>query len=349
MTQDGPDDHHPLSTHLDNEGQARMVDVGDKAITARRAIATAGVRMSASTARALADNATPKGDVLATARIAAIQAAKRTPELIPLCHAIALTKVRVEFELGPDGVAIRVVAEARDRTGVEMEALTAATVAALTIYDMLKGVDRAMVIERVQLEEKEGGRSGHWTRDAHDQHHGHAHARAHHHEHGHGHGHGHETQSQTALPVDPAAFVLTRERIDSVAVRARVEHPSVGAVCLFQGIVRDHNAGRAVTLLEYEAYDSMVVREMTRIAEELQRAFPGTRLAATHRVGALSIGEDAIVCAASAAHRGAAFEAGKRLIDEIKARVPIWKREHGPDGPYWVGWEDARCVGEPSE
>ena len=332
MTQDRPDDHHPLSTHLDNEGQARMVDVGDKAITARRAVATAAVRMSASTAEALADNDTPKGDVLATARIAAIQAAKRTPELIPLCHAIALTKVRVEFELNPEGVAIRALAEARDRTGVEMEALTAATEAALTIYDMLKGVDRAMSIERVQLEEKEGGRSGHWTRDAHEHHHGHAHT--------------HAKEPQQIYPVDPAAFVLTRDRIDSAAVRARVEHPSVGAVCLFQGIVRDHNAGRAVTLLEYEAYDSMVVKEMARIGEELQRAFPGTRLAATHRVGALSIGEDAIVCAASAAHRGEAFEASKRLIDEIKARAPIWKREHGPDGPYWVGWEDARCVAE---
>jgi cyclic pyranopterin phosphate synthase len=318
---DGPtdaDEHNPLSTHLDARGQARMVDVGEKQITARRAVATARVRMSASTAKALADNATPKGDVLATARIAGIQAAKRTPELIPLCHVIALTKVRVDFELSPDGVLVTAVAEARDRTGVEMEALTAATVASLTVYDMLKGVDRAMSIEAVRLEEKEGGRSGRWVREA--------------------------QPVEGALPVDRTAFVLTREKIDVAAVRAKLEHPSVGAICLFHGIVRDHNDGKAVSLLEYEAYDAMVLSEMRRIGEELQRAFPGVRLAATHRVGSLAIGDDAIVCAASAAHRGPAFEAGKRLIDEIKARVPIWKREHGADGAYWVGWEDARIT-----
>jgi cyclic pyranopterin monophosphate synthase len=340
MTQHDSNEHHPLSTHLDPRGQARMVDVGDKEITARRATATARVRMSEATASALRDGETPKGDVLATARIAGIQAAKRTPDLIPLCHAIALTKVRVEFELVPDGVLVTATAEARDRTGVEMEALTAATVASLTIYDMLKGVDRAMSIEAVRLEEKAGGRSGHWVRDelsAHD-HGGHDH-------HHHGHGHDHSKPAREVFAVDPAAFVLCRTPIDAAAVRARIEDSTVGAICLFYGVVRDHNDGRPVTLLEYEAYDSMVLSEMRRIAAEIQEAYPGVRLAATHRAGSLSVGEDAIVCAASAAHRGEAFEAGKRLIDEIKARVPIWKREHGPDGPYWVGWEDARCVG----
>ncbi|MBL8680512.1 MAG: molybdenum cofactor biosynthesis protein MoaE [Myxococcales bacterium] len=140
--------------------------------------------------------------------------------------------------------------------------------------------------------------------------------------------------------------MLTRDAIDLAAVRARVAHASAGAVCVFEGTVRDHNEGRAVTLLEYEAYDKMVTAEMRRIAEELQRALPGVRLAATHRVGALSVGDTAVICAASAAHRGEAFEGARRLIDEVKARLPIWKREHGPDGPYWVGWEDARCTSD---
>jgi cyclic pyranopterin monophosphate synthase len=153
----------PLSTHLDDKGQARMVDVGEKAVTARRAVASGFVRMRNETVCALRDGKTPKGDVLATARIAGIMAAKRTPELIPLCHSIALTKVTVELEVGDDGVEITATAEARDRTGVEMEAMTAVSVSALTLYDMLKGIDRAMVIERIALLEKEGGRSGHWV------------------------------------------------------------------------------------------------------------------------------------------------------------------------------------------
>ncbi len=141
-----------------------MVDVGDKPPTPRRAVATAFLRMEAATAKALAQGATPKGDVLATARIAGIMAAKRTPDLIPLCHAIALTRVAVNLHVNDDGVSIEAVAEARDRTGVEMEAMTAASVAALTLYDMLKGIDRGMTIESVRLDEKSGGRSGHWLR-----------------------------------------------------------------------------------------------------------------------------------------------------------------------------------------
>ena len=151
-------------THLDEHGRARMVDVGDKPITAREARASARLRMAPETLEALRAGTTKKGDALATARIAGIQAAKRTPELIPLCHAIALTKVEVRFELQADGVAIETVARCADRTGVEMEALTAASVAALTLYDMLKAMDRGMVIEAVQLEAKSGGRSGDWHR-----------------------------------------------------------------------------------------------------------------------------------------------------------------------------------------
>lgn len=153
-----------LSTHLDAQGRARMVDVGDKPLSARRAVATAFVSMAPATVERLRAGQSPKGDVLAVARVAGIMAAKRTSELIPLCHAIALTNVSVDLEIEQGGVMVRASAEARDRTGVEMEAMAAASIAALTLYDMLKGIDRAMVIERVALEEKEGGRSGRWVR-----------------------------------------------------------------------------------------------------------------------------------------------------------------------------------------
>ncbi len=118
-----------------------------------------------------------------------------------------------------------------------------------------------------------------------------------------------------------------------------------GGVVTFIGTVRDHNEGRSVTLLEYQAYESMAERQMKKIAEGIAAELPGVRLAALHRVGALKVGERAVVCVAAAAHRGEAFRACRMLIDRIKADVPIWKREHGPDGPYWVGWQDARCVG----
>jgi len=159
------DDDRGLS-HLDEEGRARMVDVGGKDVTEREAVARAAVRMQPGTLKLLLAGNAPKGDVLATARIAGIQAAKRTPELIPLCHHVALSSCSVAFEPDPDGERLHVtaVARARDRTGVEMEALTAASVAALTVYDMLKAVDRGMVIESVALQEKTGGKTGTWKR-----------------------------------------------------------------------------------------------------------------------------------------------------------------------------------------
>lgn len=141
-------------------------------------------------------------------------------------------------------------------------------------------------------------------------------------------------------------FRVLTTPLDVAAAIAAVSAPDVGGIDLFLGAVRDHNDGRKVTLLEYHAYVSMAEKEMQRIAEEIQQELPGVRLAALHRIGSLAVGDLAVVCAAGAAHRGEAFEACRRLIDRIKARVPIWKREHGPDGPYWVGWEDARCDGE---
>ena len=123
-----------------------------------------------------------------------------------------------------------------------------------------------------------------------------------------------------------------------------VSHPSAGGLVTFLGAVRDENEGRRVTLLEYEAYGTMAEAELGRILAEIPEKIPGVRVAATHRIGALQVGDAAVACAASAAHRGEAFKACRMLIDEIKARLPIWKREHGPDGPYWVGWEDARCT-----
>jgi cyclic pyranopterin phosphate synthase len=153
-------------THLDEAGRARMVDVGDKPVTERRAVARAVVRVSAATAAVVAAGDAPKGDVIAVARIAGIQAAKRTSELIPLCHPLALSFVGVEASIDADAGEISIVAEARTtgQTGVEMEALTAASVAALTVYDMVKGIERGAEIASVVLMEKSGGRSGVWRR-----------------------------------------------------------------------------------------------------------------------------------------------------------------------------------------
>lgn len=125
-----------------------------------------------------------------------------------------------------------------------------------------------------------------------------------------------------------------------------VAHDGAGAISTFLGVVRDVNDGRAVTLLEYEAYGSMAEAELGRILDELAQEVPGVRVAATHRTGALRVGDVAVACAASSAHRSEAIRACRELIDRIKARLPIWKREHGPDGPYWVGWEDARCAAD---
>jgi cyclic pyranopterin phosphate synthase len=153
-------------THLDESGRARMVDVGDKPPADRRATARALVRVSPGTAAQVAAGDAPKGDVLGVARIAGIQAAKRTAELIPLCHPLALSFVGVEGRIDAEGGEIELVAEVRTTgpTGVEMEALTAASVAALTVYDMVKGIERGAEITEVVLLEKSGGRSGHWQR-----------------------------------------------------------------------------------------------------------------------------------------------------------------------------------------
>jgi cyclic pyranopterin phosphate synthase len=154
-------------THLDAGGSARMVDVSAKDVSERVARAEANVVMAPSTLAVIEDGAAPKGDVVAVARLAGIMAAKRTDELIPLCHQLSLTSVDVAVEVDRSLPGVRVVAEARacDRTGVEMEALVAASVAALTVYDMCKAVDRAMEIRSVRLLEKRGGRSGEWRRE----------------------------------------------------------------------------------------------------------------------------------------------------------------------------------------
>jgi cyclic pyranopterin monophosphate synthase len=153
-------------THLDEHGTARMVDVGEKPQTARRAVARALVRMDPATAARVAAGDAPKGDVLGTARIAGIQAAKRTGELIPLCHPLPLDHLDVDAEVDAETGTVTITAEARvtARTGVEMEALTAASVAALTVYDMVKGLEKGVEIASVVLLEKSGGRSGEWRR-----------------------------------------------------------------------------------------------------------------------------------------------------------------------------------------
>jgi cyclic pyranopterin phosphate synthase len=154
-------------THLDQHGHARMVDVGDKAATRRRAVASGRILMQADTLAQIAAGTHKKGDVLAVARVAGIMAAKKTPDLIPLCHPIALTKVEIELSLEqqPPAVHCRGTAETVGPTGVEIEALTAVQIALLTVYDMCKAVDRGMLITDVGLEAKSGGRSGTWARE----------------------------------------------------------------------------------------------------------------------------------------------------------------------------------------
>jgi len=157
-------------THLDGSGRAHIVDVSEKAITARVATASSCLRMLPATLEAILANDLPKGDVMAVARVAGIQAAKRCADLIPLCHPLPLTSVTVALE--PDaalpGIRIEATCKVTGQTGVEMEALTAASVAALTLYDMCKAIDRGMTIERVQLVHKSGGASGEWQRERHD-------------------------------------------------------------------------------------------------------------------------------------------------------------------------------------
>jgi cyclic pyranopterin monophosphate synthase len=150
-------------THLDESGNARMVDVGSKATTERVAVASALVRLGEETLALIREGRAAKGDVLAVARVAGIMAAKKTPELIPLCHPIALTSVKVDFEFVGEGVQVEAQARTVGQTGVEMEALTAVSVAALTIYDMVKSVERGASITAVRLMSKEGGKSGAWS------------------------------------------------------------------------------------------------------------------------------------------------------------------------------------------
>ena len=151
-------------THFDEAGRARMVDVGEKAVTRRVAVATGRVTMRPETVALIRDGRAAKGDVLGVAQVAAIMAAKRTHELVPMCHPLLLTRIEAAFALDADGVTIEARVETRGQTGVEMEALTAVSVAALTIYDMVKAVDRGMTIEAVRLAHKEGGKFGTWSR-----------------------------------------------------------------------------------------------------------------------------------------------------------------------------------------
>src|SRR5213595_2510140 len=156
-------------THIDEEGRAKMVDTTEKSATARRAIASARVLMSPATIAAIREHQTPKGDPLETARLAGIVAAKRTADLIPLCHPLPLTHIDVRAELRDDGVYLESEVATQAQTGVEMEALTAVTVAALTIYDMCKALDKSMVITDVRLELKTGGKSGDFKRETNSQ------------------------------------------------------------------------------------------------------------------------------------------------------------------------------------
>jgi cyclic pyranopterin phosphate synthase len=154
----------PRLAHLDAAGQARMVDVSGKEVSSRQARASGRVLLSPAAVAALRDGTVPKGDALAVARIAGIQGAKRTPELVPLCHPIGLHSVTVEAEVHDDGVAIVATTRTADRTGVEMEALTAVAVGALALVDMVKAIDPAAVITDIRVEEKSGGKTGLWRR-----------------------------------------------------------------------------------------------------------------------------------------------------------------------------------------
>lgn len=158
------DTESPGLTHFDASGRARMVDVGAKAETHRVAVARGRVRMKPETATIIREGRAAKGDVLAVAQVAAIMAAKKTHEIIPMCHPLLLTRIDVDFELTDDSVEIEARVDTKGQTGVEMEALTAVSAAGLTIYDMVKAIDRGMTIEAIRVEKKQGGRSGDWQR-----------------------------------------------------------------------------------------------------------------------------------------------------------------------------------------
>lgn len=158
-----PEQTPPVLTHLRQDGSAQMVDVSTKAETTREATATATVRTTLEVLGLLGSGGLPKGDALAVARVAGIMAAKKTPELIPLCHPLPLSKVTIDFELGAESVAILAAVKTRGVTGVEMEALTAASVAALSVYDMIKAVDKHAVLTDIKVLAKSGGKSGDWA------------------------------------------------------------------------------------------------------------------------------------------------------------------------------------------
>ena len=158
------DDAAKRLTHFDGSGRARMVDVGGKPVTHRVAVASGVVRARPETVSAIRDGRAAKGDVLAVAQVAAVMAAKRTSDIIPMCHPLMLSRIDVSFELGDETIRIEATVETLGQTGVEMEALTAVSAAALTVYDMTKAIDRGMTIEAIRLEEKEGGASGEWRR-----------------------------------------------------------------------------------------------------------------------------------------------------------------------------------------
>jgi molybdopterin synthase catalytic subunit len=325
----------PRLTHLTATGQARMVDVGDKAATQRRAVATACVRTTPEVIDAVASGRLAKGDVLAVARVAGILAAKSTAQIIPLCHPVQTTSAVLDFEPDASRGVLRVTAsvEALDRTGVEMEAMVAASIASLTVYDMIKSADRWATIDAVRLEAKSGGKSGPLTRP----------------EPGGAVVPSARSETDPGEPADRALVALRDGPLSVEEAIASVSHAGAGAICTFLGVVRDHSEGRAVAKLEYQAYPAMAVAEMRRIASDIAAEIAGVRLAVLHRTGMLGVGELAVVCAASAPHRAQAYAGCRALIDRVKATVPIWKREHGPDGASWVGWQDARCEIHPHE
>ena len=308
-----------LSTHIGPRGDVRTVDVAEKAPTRRRAVATSRVRMKPETAARLARGDTPKGEVLATARIAGIMAAKRTPELVPMCHAIALTHVVIA-----DRRRASPAARHDDRRGRGLRSngrrdgsLVAATIAC------------AHDLRHVEGHRSRDGRRRAWRRwrRAADVP---AIIRRH-------------LNMRRGAAASGATSRLARamvERLDRrLAPRPARSPPSSASF------------GARTTGARSSCWSTRRTarwpRPSSRASATSSRGrSPSVRVAATHRIGALRVGDVAVACAASAPHRDEAFLACRLLIDRIKARLPIWKREHGPDGPYWVGWEDARCTPE---
>ncbi|MDR1186028.1 MAG: bifunctional molybdenum cofactor biosynthesis protein MoaC/MoaB [Bifidobacteriaceae bacterium] len=446
-------------THVDASGEARMVDVSAKAVTVRTARAQALVLGSPTALALLRDGALPKGDALAVARIAGIAAAKQTPALIPLCHPVGLTNVEVTAQVMDGSVRLEASARAGGRTGVEMEALTAVTVAGLALIDMIKGVDRSATLASIQVVAKSGGRSGDWALDL-----GRAavvtvsdRAAAGVRSDASGPrlveglrsagftcddavvvpdevdairqavrsavaqgaalvlttgGTGLGPRDHTpealgelfdapapgladllrrdgdtpfaalsrgvagligrclviALPGAPAAAdaglelleplfphimaqlagqdheprakvaaMVSEAVLDPERLRAQVTANAAGAAVVFVGTVRDHDGGRAVTGLTYEAHpDAAGVLE--NLLRRFARSHPDlTGLAAAHRTGQLAVGEVAFVAATAAPHRAAAFAACGELVDLVKAQLPVWKQQFFADGAdEWV-------------